>query len=342
MRIGLTALALVLAACGPSTGTTNSTDTTTSGAETAATDTAAPTAEEIEAETAALNAWFDEKYEEQLMMSPIQLTFQGRKDRYGEIDDMSVEAAEEQLAWRAATVEEMKSTFDYDKLTPEAKNSWDIWEYQYELAEEGMQFFYDNLQFDQMSGPQSFLPTLLIQFHRVDTLEDMEAYVSRISEGARALDQLLDISAEAQSRGVTTPDFAYEGVIDQSRKVITGAPFTEGEPSDIWADIQTEISTLQEKEVIDAETAERLTEEARTALVEAWQPAYERVIAWAEEGLENAPANPSGIGTTQPNGVDYYNYRLRAMTTTDMTADEIHQIGLDEVARIQGEMEAIK
>ena len=340
MRIGLTALALVLAACGPTTGTSETAGTSPAGTE--VTETVEPTAEEIEAETARLNAWFDEKYEEELMMSPIQLTFIGRKDRYGEIDDMTVEAMEEQLAWKAATVEEMKSTFDYDKLTPEAKNSWDIWEYQYEQQKEGMKYVYNGFTFDQMNGPQAFLATFLIQFHRVESLEDMEAYISRIRASGRAGGQLLDHAKTAAEKGVQTPDFALEGVIDQSRKIITGAPFTEGDDSDIWADIKTEISTLQDAGTIDEAQAETLLADAEAALLETFQPGYQAIIDWAEAELENAPANPTGVGTTQPDGEAYYNYRLRAMTTTNLTADEIHQIGLDEVARLQGEMEAIK
>ena len=342
MRVKLsataTALALILAACGETSAPQQGANPE-AGAETA--ETAAATDAEIEAETARLNAWFDEKYEEQVMMSPIQLTFLGRKERNDEIDDMSYEAAQEQLQWRLDTLAEMEASFDYDKLTPEAKNSWDIWKYQTEQAEEGMEYFYNGFTFDQMNGAQSFLPTVLIQFHRVDNEADMEAYISRISEGARAGNQLLEIAKESASRGVETPDFALEGVIDQSRKVITGAPFTDGEASDLWADVQMEISNLQEAGEIDEARAEELKAAAETALTEDFQPAYENLIAWAEAELEDAPENPTGL-TSQPGGAEYYNYRLKVSTTTDLTADEIHEIGLEEVERLQGEMEAVK
>ncbi|WP_084397527.1 DUF885 domain-containing protein [Henriciella aquimarina] len=344
MRVTLTALALVLAACGQQTGAPDtgeaSAPTPPAAEGTEAGD--AADAEAAEAETAELNAWFDEKYEEQLQFSPIQMTFLGRKDLHGQIDDMSYEAAQEQLDWRLGTVEEMEANFDYDQLTPEGKNSWDIWKYQTELSEEGMQYFYNGFTFDQMNGAQSFLPTLLIQFHQVDNAEDMEAYVSRIEESARAIDQLLEIAKEAHSRGVNTPDFALEGVIDQSEKVITGAPFTDGEASDLWADVEMELDKLTEAGEIDEDEAAALEEEARTALTESFQPAYERLIGWAEESLPDAPSNPTGVGSTQPDGEAYYNFRLRQQTTTDLTADEIHQIGLDEVARLHKEMEKVK
>ena len=339
MRVSLSALALalLLAGCGETDPAANP----PGGTPEASAQTGDSEAVE-QTETQKLNAWFDEKYEEQVMMSPIQLTFLGRKDRYGEIDDMSYEAQKEQVDWQLATVAEMESTFDYDKLTPEAKNSWDIWKYQAELAEEGLQYFYNGYTFDQMNGPQSFLATFLIQFHRVDNLDDMQAYISRIRESGRAGDQLLTIAKEAASRGIATPDFALEGVIDQSRKIITGAPFTDGEPSDIWADIEMEIANLLEAGEIDEAQAETLRSDARSALVEVFQPAYQAIIDWAESELPDAPANPTGVGTTQPNGKAYYDYRLKASTTTDLTADEIHQIGLDEVERLHAQMEDVK
>lgn len=339
MRICMTAIALVLAACGPSTG--NTTDTTGQAEVTEPAEVEISEAD-IEAETARLNEWFDDKYEEQIMMSPIQLTFLGRKERNDEIDDMTVEAMEEQLAWKAATVEEMKSSFDYDKLKPEAKNSWDIWEYQYDLQKESMDYLYNGYTFDQMNGPQAFIATFLIQFHRVDDLADMEAYISRIKAAGRAGGQLLEHAKTASEKGVKTPKFALEGVIDQSTKIITGAPFTDGPSSDIWADIEMEVGNLKEAGKIDDAQAETLLADAKTALVENFQPGYEAIIDWAESELPDAPENPTGVGTTQPNGQDYYNYMLRASTTTSMTADQIHQIGLDEVERLHAEMEKIK
>jgi uncharacterized protein (DUF885 family) len=95
---------------------------------------AAPEATPELSESERLNAWFEERYEEQLQQSPIQLTFLGRKERYDEVDDFSEAEEDRQLDWLRGTVEEMKRTFDYSKLTPEAQISYDVWEYQYQDA----------------------------------------------------------------------------------------------------------------------------------------------------------------------------------------------------------------
>ena len=124
-------------------------------------------------ETEKLNAWFEEKYEEELQFSPIGMTFLGRKDRYDEIDDLSEAAENEVLAWKAASVEEMKTSFDYEALSNDAKTSFDLWAYQYETALAASKFQRHGYLFDQMNGLQSFLPTFLISFHNVESVEDM-------------------------------------------------------------------------------------------------------------------------------------------------------------------------
>ena len=324
------ALALALTACGQPTPA-------------AEPEKAPVTAEEMAANGERLNAWFDAKYEEELQFSPIGLTFLGRKDKNDQIDCFTLECHEEQLAWRVAATEEMENEFDYDALSPADRISYDIWKYQTEQEVAGEEYLYNGYIFDQMNGPQGFMPTFLINFHNVETVEDFDALVNRISETGRAMNEAILIARESASRGVHAPKFAYEGVIDQSKKVITGAPFTEGEDSALYADVKSEIAKLSEAGELTEEEADAKLEQARIALVDNFQPAYEAIIAFAEEDMANSPDPDSPVGAdTQPNGKDYYNHLLATQTTTDLTADEIHEIGLAEVARIHEEMEAIK
>jgi len=324
------ALALALTACGQPTPAAEA-------------EKAPVTAEEMAANGERLNAWFDAKYEEELQFSPIGLTFLGRKDKNDQIDCFTLECHEEQLAWRVAATEEMENEFDYDALSPADRISYDIWKYQTEQEVAGEEYLYNGYIFDQMNGPQGFMPTFLINFHNVETVEDFDALVNRISETGRAMNEAILIARESASRGVHAPKFAYEGVIDQSKKVITGAPFTEGEDSALYADVKSEIAKLSEAGELTEEEADAKLEQARIALVDNFQPAYEAIIAFAEEDMANSPDPDSPVGAdTQPNGKDYYNHLLATQTTTDLTADEIHEIGLAEVARIHEEMEAIK
>ena len=291
-------------------------------------------------ETARLNAWFEKKFEEQLALSPIQQTFLGRKS--DGIDEMTIEAQDRQVAWQRAAIEEMKKSFDYKKLTPEAQTSYDIAIYQLEQTEAALPFRKNGYIFDQMSALHAFFPQLLIAFHQVETPSDMKGYINRIRESGRALRQLLVLSKANAKEGIRPPRFSFDFVIDACTKIITGVPFDEsGTDSALWADAKSKIDALVKKGAIDQKQGDAMLAEARAALVGPFKDAYKEVIAWQKEDRANAPEKTSGVGGL-PNGAAYYKERLANQTTTDLTADEIHNIGLSEVARIRAEMIRIK
>ncbi len=152
---------------------------------------AAPTAEEVAKTSAELTAWFDAEYEEELQMSPIGLTFQGRKDQYDKLDDYSNAAIDRKLEWRRASVAEMKAKFDPAKLDAESRTSFDMWALQAEMDDKLAPFRRQGYVFVK-DGPHASLANFLITFHEVSEKSDMEAYIKRLSEVARALDQSLD------------------------------------------------------------------------------------------------------------------------------------------------------
>ena len=310
----------------------------------AAVDVPAPAAgmEESLAETARINAWFDEQNEERLSFSPIELTMLGRKTQYDEIDQMSIAAQREYLDWFAASVAEMEAGFDYDLLDFEAKTSYDLWKYIYERNRDNFDFFHHEYIFEQMDGAHSFLPVVLLNYHSVASLSDMQAYITRIGGIARALGQQLDWAQSNAERGVRPPRFAYELVIDEAEGLLDGAPFTEGDgDAPLWVDAQAKIQGLVEDVGIDEATAAALREQARAALVNELQPAYQSLVSWLQQDLDNTDAEPQGVHAL-PDGENYYRQMLSSYTTTDLSAEEIHQIGLQEVERLRAEMEAIK
>ena len=337
----LTAASAMLIACDPADNSAQNSAAEETAASSSAMVTASDSTGEVDNESTRLNAWFEEQYEEELAFSPIQQTFLGVTDNNDQIDDFSLEAQLEQLNWKRASVAEMKASFDYEQLSADAKISYELWEYQLAADEAAFEFRNNGYVFEQMNAVHSFFPQLLIAFHTVEDEADMQAYISRIEASEVALDQLITLSQEAAAAGVRPPRFAFESVIDSAGQIITGAPFTDGEDSAIWADTQQKIATLQASETINQEQADALADAARAALIDHWQPAYERLIAWQQEDIANASETPQGVSAL-PDGEAYYNERLANQTTTDLTADEIHQIGLNEVARLKAEMETIK
>jgi uncharacterized protein (DUF885 family) len=322
-------------------------------AEPAATAAAAP---EVAAEAAAtaekqdtgglseserLNAWFDERYEELLQRSPTQMTMLGRKDRYGEIDQYGEAARREEVEWRRQTVAEMRENFDYDALTPATQESWNLWVFQAEEAQRNLEWLYHDYLFSELRGPEDMLPTFLINFHKVDTEADLRAYISRLREGARALNQVRELGERSAEMGIRPPRFAFEVARKRATQVVTGGPFSDETDSPLYADVKGKLATLVEAGEIDESTSENLLLEAEEAMAEAFEPAYAAYIAWLDEQIPLADSEARGVSEL-PDGVAYYNHRLATYTTLPMSADEVHELGLREVARIKGEMEAIK
>ena len=275
-------------------------------------------------------------------MSPLQLTTQGRKDHYGKIDDMSEAAEDKRLAWMEASVKEMKEKFAFDQLSPDAKVSYELWEYQYEMEKGDVEFRRMNYVFNQMGGIHTQLPNMLINFHKVDDAKDMTDLISRYTESGRAISQLLERAKLQTEAGVRPPKFAYEYVIQQSNALISGEPFTEAKtPAPLWTDALSKIEKLEKDGKITAEQSEEFRSKAKDALINGFKPAYVELIAWLESELPNLEEKPTGVSRHE-NGAALYAHRLKSSTTTSMSADEIHQIGLDEVERIKKEMLAIK
>ena len=294
-----------------------------------------------QSESERLNVWFEEKYEERLQFSPIELSYLGRKEQYDTLGDFSIEQEDIQLAWYEGTLEELESSFDYDKLTPDAQLSYDLWKFDVETQVEAAKWRGNDYIFNQMQGTHAFLPTFMINIHRVADLSDMEAYISRVSEFDKLLGQLVDRARMNAEGGVRPPYFAYDAVIEESRKLIAGAPFSEGEDTALWADGKAKIAGLVEAGEISEVQGIELEARLKTALLQHYLPAYEGLVEFLSADRANVPDVASGASSL-PDGQAYYASRLKASTTTELTADEVHQIGLDEIARIRGEMEAIK
>jgi uncharacterized protein (DUF885 family) len=294
-------------------------------------------------ETERLNSWFADRNEERLAFSPLELTTLNRKELYDQLDQFSLEAAQEQLVWHAATIEEMQQMFSYDNLDLEAKTSWDTWIYMYERNQGIQEFASQFYIFEQMNGNHSLFPTIMINYHKVDSLSDMQAYISRLRQVDRALGQELEKARRNAERGVRAPQFAYEIVIDEARKIISGEPFDDQVENDsaIWSDSMAKIAVLVEAGEIDGAMAEILTDQVRNALLEGYQPIYEEIITWLSQDITNTDSEPRGVWAL-PQGEDYYNQLLSFYTTTNLTAEEVHQIGLDEVDRLMAEMEVVK
>ncbi|MEI7933378.1 MAG: DUF885 domain-containing protein, partial [Alphaproteobacteria bacterium] len=167
------------------------------------------------------------------------------------------------------------------------------------------------------------------------------AYIARVGLIGKALDQVLARAKAAAGKGIRMPRFTYDQSLDEIKRMTTGAPFSAGPDSALFADARTKIAGLKTAGKITDAQAASLQAQVASAMTTKMKPAYDRVAAWLTSDAPNASAEAKGAGAL-PDGANYYNASLYLQTTTDMTAEQIHQLGLSEVARIRGEMEAVK
>ena len=120
--------------------------------------------------------------------------------------------------------------------------------------------------------------------------------------------------------------------------IISSAPFAAGQDSPLWSDAKAKIAKLSANKKISQPEAAILLADSRASLL-ALKVAYERVIAWGDSELPTAPSGRVGA-ITLPGGSAWYAAALKLNTTTDLTAEQIHKIGLREVIRIEGEQDA--
>jgi len=287
-------------------------------------------------ENAAILSFFDEVDAANLAVSPLGKSFRGIRDAdYGKWDDPSEaqELADYQRGQQALA--DMRARFDPASLSATNQLSYRLFEYQMERAKKAFVFRDNGYVFDQMNGAQAQLPAFLINIHRVSNLSDAEAYVSRLQGLGPFMEELIAISAKRADNGVIVPDWVFPYVISDARNITSGAPFDDGADSALFADLKSKISGLSAS---DAEK-DALIAAGRNALITSVAPAYKKLIAEMERQQAMAP---DGDGVWRfPNGAAYYSERLQNYTTTDLSADEIHQIGLDNVERIHGEMRTI-
>lgn len=319
-RAALLSFGLLVAACGPDSAPPPPA--------------AAP--EQQLSESERLNAFFAEVFARDLRRSPMFQTYIGVKDDYDKLDDVSEARQDQDIALVRQDLFRLKSEFDVNKLDDASRLSYRLFEYLATQKLEGDRWRHHNYPFNQLFGWQSHIPSFMGSAHQVNSVADAEAYVARLNAVPQVMKDLLDGLRRRADKGVLPPQFVFPQVIAQAQTVIAGAPFAGDGDSPLYADFKTKVAAL------DAPQADkdRLLAAAEGALRQAIKPAYDDLIA-AMRALAPKATADDGVWKL-PNGAAYYTYKLREETTTDLSAEEIHSLGLREVARIHKEMEAIK
>ena len=282
------------------------------------------------------NAYFEKIFQERLDRSPEFKMWLGIKEDQGHWDDNSERAARVNFARTKNELRWLKNNIDYEKLDTHTQLSYDLFVYELERSIANHKYRYHNYPFNQMHGLQSGVPADLISLHKVDNISDAQDYISRLRRSQTLFKHVLIGLEKRRAKGIIPPEFVFPHVLRDCRNVISNEPFENtGIPSTLLEDFTKKVNALDLK----SREKERLLIQAKQALLKHVKPAYEDIIAYIKE-LQKEASPTDGVWDF-PDGESFYNARLAAITTTDLTAEEIHNIGLQEVDRIHAEMRNI-
>lgn len=287
-------------------------------------------------EDARLAAFFQEAFLESACLSPETLTQLGMKERYGELGDYTKAGQDKALAVAQAQLARMTRTFDRARLSPESQLSYDLFAKAVATQATLTKWYWQAYAVSSTGGALDGLPVMLINNHRVDTVADAQAYVARLRAVERVAGEVSADLGERTAKGYLPPAFVFGRVIPDARNQIKGAPFDTGPDHAIWADFKTKVAALK----TDEATKAKLLADGEAALKGEWRRGYDRYLA-ALAAMSAKATSVDGVWAL-PQGDAYYADMVAFFTTTTLTPDQIHQTGLSEVARIRGEMEAIK
>ena len=295
---------------------------------------AAPSA--TAARDAALLRFLDAAYDAQLALSPESQTQLGFKTDNDRLDDYTDAAAVRALALSERQLEALHAQFRPDQLGESARVSYRLFEY--EARRERESFAFRNLRFPVSTNgsPAGDIPVLLINNHKVDTVADARAYIARLRDTERVMREVAATMREQAAAGIIPNKVNFAPARTDARAIVTGAPFDTGADSTLRADFRKKVAALD----APAATKAQLLADADAALTGPFRRGYDTLFA-ALDAIE--PLSKGNFGAwSLPGGAAYYADRLKSSTTTDMTADQIHALGLRQVASIRQEMEAIK
>ncbi|MCZ4320237.1 DUF885 domain-containing protein [Aequorivita viscosa] len=292
---------------------------------------------EVLAESKKVNDFFQKSFDYQLSISPEFQTRQGIKTDYGKLNDNTPEAAERELELDKKELAWLIDSVNVAALSTNALLSYKLYKQKKENNIADYKYRLYNYPVNQMYGAHSGKPAFMINMHRIDSVADAEAYISRLHEFNRFFPQVVENLKAREAIGVVPSKFIYDKVIEGSENILIGQPFDASDKqSTLLKDFMKKVNTLD----IDATTKSKLETQANEALLTSVKPAYEALITFMKEQKERATTDDGAWKF--PDGDAFYNNALNRTTTTNLTADEIHEIGLREVARIHEEMEAIK
>jgi len=281
------------------------------------------------------DTFLEESYRQLLLRDPEIVTQYGLAELYDtgkdRLTDISAAYIAETQPLQIATLEQLRS-YDRAALTPEQQLSYDIYEWNLDDLVRGQPFAYH-------SFPVSFLittsvPKQTLQFFvdlfPIASRQDAQDYVACLSQVDDKYGQLVDGLKQREQAGVIPPGFLIPWYLGDLQEMAA----TDARRTPFYTAFAGKVKALG----LGAQDEQALLDAAEKEITDSVLPAYAALAEFVQH-LQTVSADDVGAWRL-PDGDAYYAYMVRHFTTTDMTPEQIHELGLRELERIHAEMRA--
>jgi uncharacterized protein (DUF885 family) len=244
------------------------------------------------------------------------------------LNDLSIESSRTALEERKALFALMQR-YPVEQLTPEQKRTFAVlyWKLAHDCA--GEKFLFHEYRVSQtFVGFLSDLIATFIQHHKIEGIEDVDNYLMRLARLPLQLHQTIEVMRYQKEQGIVPPKFALEKVL----KILSHYFQPEAVQHPLYLHLEAQLSKA--KLCIDDKL-----EAARLLIEQGVAPQFRLLHAYCQELLESVQTD-HGVWAL-PDGDEWYAYLLRAHTTTNLTPDQVYDMGIQEVARLESEMRAL-
>ena len=295
-----------------------------------------PSEPQMEDPSSALAAFFERVADERRQLSPQAMAahLAGQPEEFdylGRLDIPSVATTQAQFDLARRHRAEL-AAFDRERLSGQDALSWDIMAWTLDQTLAGEAFLWHDYPVNQLMAIHNLLPGVITDQHPLRNDRDVDFLIDRLHQFPEAFEGALAVVTYRAEQGVVPPRFALEKTARDSRAFVAGNPQDNALVTEV-------VARAQRLGTISGERMDSLAEALTVAVAQSVVPAYLALAEGLEAMLPLAPHN-HGVWAL-PEGDAYYRHLLRGHTTTDMSPEAIHALGLAEVARIEAEMDAI-
>ncbi len=291
-----------------------------------------------------LDDFFEASWKQLRLRDPASITYDGlaeeydmRNDQLNDLSDAFIRETQE----LQVVILYLLRTYDRAASTSEQQISFDVYEWYLDNRVRGHEFMYHNYTVHHFIGSyHDELERLLTEIHPIMNKGDAEDYVSRLSQVDDQVEQLMEGLERREEIGVIPPGFIIEqarGVMKRYLQMHTSDPtLIDAQSLSVYTVFDEKLAELDD---VSAEEKQVLLDAALTAIQESFIPAYVKILDHLEH-LATIATDDAGVWKF-PDGDAYYAYILRDQNSTDLTPQEIHELGLAEVERVQAEMRQV-